>query len=154
MTISQVAGPSPHGRPMDDKAKIVAQGRWLNRLAAIDRPLLATVLGLPLLAGSLLVAQALVLAALLHRAIVEGAGVGALLPQVLLLATILVIRIALGGLGEAAAVRFGEAIKQRPISGREAVQPAPLCDNFRLIVHRPTVWRRSGNLAYSHAALP
>lgn len=102
---------------MDDKAKIVAQGRWLNRLAAADRPLLAAVLGLPLLAGGLLVAQALVLAALLHRAVVEGAGVAALMPQVLLLATILVIRIGLGGLGEVAAVRFGEAIKGRLRAG-------------------------------------
>jgi ATP-binding cassette subfamily C protein CydD len=98
---------------MDDKAKIVAQGRWLNRLAAADRPLLAAVLGLPLLAGALLVAQAMVLAGLLHRAIVDAAALPALLPQVVLLATILVIRIALGGLGEVAAVRFGEAIKQR-----------------------------------------
>lgn len=102
---------------MDDKAKIVAQGRWLNRLAFVDRPLLAAVLGLPLLAGSLLVAQALVLAALLHRAIVEGAGVAALMPQVLLLGAILLIRIGLGGLGEVAAVRFGEAIKQRLRAG-------------------------------------
>lgn len=102
---------------MDDKAKIVAQGRWLNRLAGADRPLLAAVLGLPLLAGGLLVAQALVLAALLHRAIVEGAGVAALMPQVLLLGAILLIRIGLGGLGEVAAVRFGEAIKQRLRAG-------------------------------------
>jgi len=98
---------------MDDKAKIAAQGRWLNRLAMADRPLLAAVLGLPLLAGALLVAQALVLASLLHRAIVEGAGVAALLPDVLVLATILLIRIGLGALGEAAAIGFGEAIKQR-----------------------------------------
>ena len=102
---------------MNDKANIVAQGRWLNRLAASDRTLLAAVVGLPLLAGGLLVAQALVLAALLHRAIVEGAGVAALMPQVLLLATILVFRIALVGLGEVAAVRFGEAIKQRLRAG-------------------------------------
>lgn len=102
---------------MEDKAKIVAQGRWLNRLASADRPLLAAVLGLPLLAGGLLVVQALVLAALLHRAIVEGAGLAVLLPQVLLLATILAIRIALGGFGEVAAVRFGEAIKQRLRAG-------------------------------------
>lgn len=102
---------------MDDKDRIVAQGRWLNRLAAADRPLLTAVLGLPLLAGGLLVAQALVLAALLHRAVVEGAGVAALLPQVLLLATILAIRIGLGGLGEVAAAHFGEAIKLRLRAG-------------------------------------
>lgn len=98
---------------MDDKTEIVAQGRWLNRRAAENRPLLVAVLGLPLLAGALLVAQALVLAALLHRAIVEGAGLAMLLPQVALLGTILVVRVGLGALGEAAAVRFGEAIKQR-----------------------------------------
>lgn len=98
---------------MDDKAKIVAQGRWLNRLARTDRPLLAAVLGLPLLAGALLVVQAMLLAAVLHRAIVDGVAPTALWPQVALLATILVIRIALGGLGELAAVQFGEAIKQR-----------------------------------------
>ncbi|KQW86231.1 ABC transporter ATP-binding protein [Devosia sp. Root413D1] len=100
---------------MDDKAKI--GGRWLNRLAAADRPLLIAVLGLPLLAGALLVAQAMVLAGLLHRAIVEGAGLTTLLPQLALLASILVIRIALGGLGEVAAVRFGEAIKARLRTG-------------------------------------
>ena len=98
---------------MDDKAKIAEAGRWLNRLALADRPLLAAVLGLPLLAGALLVAQALVLASLLHRAIVEGAGVAALLPDVLVLATILLIRVGLGALGEVAAIGFGEAIKQR-----------------------------------------
>lgn len=102
---------------MEDQAKIVAQGRWLNRLAGDDRPLLAAVLGLPLLAGALLVAQALVLAALLHRAIVEGAPTAGLLPQVALLATILFIRVALGGFGEVAAVRFGEAIKQKLRAG-------------------------------------
>ncbi|MBL8593466.1 MAG: thiol reductant ABC exporter subunit CydD [Devosia sp.] len=98
---------------MDDKDKIVAQGRWLNQLAGADRVLLAAVLGLPLLAGALLVAQAAVLAGVLHRAIVEGAVLTGLLPQVALLATILVVRIALGGFGELAAMRFGEAIKQR-----------------------------------------
>lgn len=102
---------------MEDKAQIAAQGRWLNRLAAVDRPLLAAVLGLPLLAGALLVAQALVLAALLHRAIVEAAGPATLIPQVLLLATILMIRIGLGTVGEMAAVQFGEAIKQRLRAG-------------------------------------
>jgi ATP-binding cassette subfamily C protein CydD len=114
---------------MDDKDNIVAQGRWLNRLAAADRPLLAAVLGLPLVAGGLLVAQALVLATLLHRAIVEGAAVTALLPQVLLLATILLIRIALGGLGEVAALRFGEAIKQRLRGGL-----------VRDLLHRSPTW--------------
>lgn len=105
---------------MDDKAKIVAQGRWLNRLAGADRPLLAGVLGLPLLSGALLVVQAMVLAGLLHRAIVEGAALPALLPQVGLLATILLIRIALGSLGEGLAVAFGEAIKQRLRAGLAA----------------------------------
>lgn len=102
---------------MDDKDKIVAQGRWLNRLAGHDRPLLAAVLGLPMLAGALLVAQALLLAGLLHRAIVDGTPTAALLPQVALLGGIIVIRIGLGGLGEVAAVRFGEAIKQKLRAG-------------------------------------
>jgi ATP-binding cassette subfamily C protein CydD len=114
---------------MDDKAKFVAQGRWLNRLAAADRPLLATVLGLPLLAGALLVAQAMVLARLLHQAIVEGAATATLLPQLAVLATILVIRIALGGLGEVAAVHFGEAIKAR-------LRAALVADLLR----RPPTW--------------
>ena len=114
---------------MDDKAKFVAQGRWLNRLAAADRPLLATVLGLPLLAGALLVAQAMVLAGLLHQAIVEGAATATLLPQLAVLATILVIRIALGGLGEVAAVHFGEAIKAR-------LRAALVADLLR----RPPTW--------------
>ena len=98
---------------MDDKDKIVAQGRWLNHLAGADRALLLAVLGLPLLASALLVAQAMVLAGLLHRAVVEGAALATLLPEVALLATILVTRIVLAGLGEMSAVGFGEAIKQR-----------------------------------------
>lgn len=102
---------------MDDKAKIVAPGRWLNRLARHDPPLLAAVLGLPLLAGALLVGQALVLAGLLHRAIVDGTPTAGLLPQVALLGSIIVIRIGLGALGEGAAVRFGEAIKQKLRAG-------------------------------------
>ncbi|OEO31125.1 thiol reductant ABC exporter subunit CydD [Devosia insulae DS-56] len=73
-----------------------------------------------MLAGALLVAQAMVLAGLLHRAIVEGAGLTTLLPQVALLASILIIRIALGLLGEVAAVRFGEAIKARLRTGLAA----------------------------------
>lgn len=102
---------------MEDKADIVARGRWLNRLAASDRPLLVAVLGLPLLAGGLLVVQALVLATLLHRAVIEGATVAALMPQVAMLGAVLLTRIGLGTLGESAAVRFGEAIKRRLRSG-------------------------------------
>ncbi|HEV2516021.1 MAG TPA: thiol reductant ABC exporter subunit CydD [Devosia sp.] len=124
---------------MDDKARIVAAGRWLNHLAATDRPLLAAVLGLPLAAGALLVMQAMLLAGLLHRAIVDAAALPALLPQVALLATILVIRIALSGLGETAAVQFGEAIKGR-------VRAALVADLLR----RPPTWtaaRSSGALS-------
>lgn len=98
---------------MYEKDKIVAAGRWLNRQADGDRRLLAAVLGLPLLAGALLVGQALVLAALIHRAVVEGAGLGALWPQLLVLGVILAIRIGLGAFGEIAAVKLGEAIKAR-----------------------------------------
>lgn len=124
---------------MNDKDKIVAQGRWLNRLAAPDRPVLVAVLGLPLLAGALLVVQAMVLAGVLHRAIVEGAALATLLPQVALLATILVIRIVLGGLGEVAAIAFGEAIKQRLRAGLVAG-----------LLRRPPTWtaaRSSGALS-------
>lgn len=98
---------------MNDKANIVAAGRWLNRQADGDRPLLAVVLGLPLLAGALLVGQALVLAALIHRAVIDGAGLGVLWPQLVLLGTILAIRIGLGAFGEVAAVKLGETIKAR-----------------------------------------
>ncbi|WP_082434372.1 thiol reductant ABC exporter subunit CydD [Devosia sp. A16] len=124
---------------MNDKAKTAAQGRWLNRLGLADRPLLAAVLGLPLLAGALLVAQALVLASLLDRAIVEGAAPAALLPDVLVLMAILLIRIGLGVLGEVAAVGLGEAIKQRL---RTALVGA--------LLRRPPVWtatKSSGELS-------
>ena len=71
----------------------------------------------------------MVLAGLLHQAIVEGAATATLLPQLAVLATILVIRIALGGLGEVAAVHFGEAIKAR-------LRAALVADLLR----RPPTW--------------
>ena len=65
---------------MDDKAKIVARARWLDRLATGDRFLLGGVLGLPVLSGALLLAQAAVLAAraLLGVIIIVRVGLSAL----------------------------------------------------------------------------
>ena len=96
---------------MDDKAKIVARGHWLSSLVQRDRRALAAVVALPTAAGLLQLGQAWVLAALLHRAIVEDATLATLWPSVAVLATILLVRIGLGVGGEILAVRYAESIK-------------------------------------------
>lgn len=96
---------------MDEKAKIVAQGRWLDGLARQNRARLMAIIALPLAAGLLLLGQAWVLATILHRAIVEGAALASLWPSVAGLATILLVRLALGATGDALATRFSEGIK-------------------------------------------
>jgi len=96
---------------MQHKDEIVAQGRWLNRVALADWRLLAAVLVLPLAAGLLLPVQAGLLASVLHGAIVEGAAASAMLPQLAWLAAIITARIAIAALGEMLAVRHAEAVK-------------------------------------------
>jgi ATP-binding cassette subfamily C protein CydD len=114
---------------MDDKAKIVAQGRWLDSLARQNRARLAVVIALPLVTGLLLLPQSWVLAAILHRAIVEGAALASLWPSVALFAAILVVRLSLGAIGEICATRFSEGIKS-----------ALRSTMFRSLMARAPVW--------------
>ncbi|MBN9315725.1 MAG: thiol reductant ABC exporter subunit CydD [Devosia sp.] len=96
---------------MIDKPKNVAPGRWLNRLAAADRRLLAVSLGLPLLSGALVLAQAFVLAGVLGAAIVEHVELQALWGSIGLIGLLIALRVGLAVFGEVAAVRLSEAIK-------------------------------------------
>ncbi len=124
---------------MDEKAKIVAQGRWLNGLAQRHRALLAGVIALPTAAGLLLLVQAWTLASIVHRAVVEGATPATLWPSATLLGVILIVRIGLGAIGEILSVRFAETIKA---GLRRAM--------FGDLLHRPPVWtagRSSGALS-------
>jgi ATP-binding cassette subfamily C protein CydD len=116
-------------QPMDEKAKIVAQGRWLDGLARQNRARLMVIIALPLAAGLLLLGQAWVLATILHRAIVEGAALASLWPSVAVLATILLVRLALGATGDALATRFSEGIKS-----------ALRSTMFRALMLRAPVW--------------
>ena len=96
---------------MEDHAKIVAQGRWLNDLAQRHHILLVPVVGLPLLAGFLLLGQAWMLAGVLHAAIVEQTPLVELLPSIGILAAFLAVRAGLAMGGEVLSVRLAEAIK-------------------------------------------
>jgi len=68
-------------------------------------------IGLPLVGGILLVAQALLLANILGRVIQEGAAVATVTPFVLAVAAILLVRIAIGVTGEQAGQIAAEKIK-------------------------------------------
>lgn len=98
---------------MDDNVKIVARGRWLNRLALPDRGLQAVSVAMPLLAGGLVVAQAWLIAGVLHAAIVGHQALGTLWGSLALIGLVIAIRSGLAVVGEIAAVRLGEAVKQR-----------------------------------------
>ncbi len=98
---------------MIDKNNNVAPGRWLNRLVAADRGLLAVSVGLPLLSGALLLGQAWLLAHVLGDAIVGGVPLQGLWGAIVVILAIIVARAGLGTAGEAAAVAQSERIKQR-----------------------------------------
>ncbi|MDC9822731.1 thiol reductant ABC exporter subunit CydD [Devosia sp. ZB163] len=126
---------------MDDKAKIVAHGRWLSRLGAAQGPLRAAVVVLPLLSGALLLAQAAILASVLHRAIVEGVPLADLAGSVLALGALIVVRVCLSAAGEQAGVEFSERIKAG-LRGRM----------FKGLMARPPTWtaaRSTGALSSS-----
>jgi len=98
---------------MDDKVKIVARGRWLNRLALPERGLRTVSVALPLLAGGLVVAQASLLAGVLDAAIVQHQPLGALWGTIALIGLVIAIRSGLSVAGEMAAVGLSEKIKQQ-----------------------------------------
>src|SRR3569623_790888 len=94
---------------------------------------------LPLLGGGLLLAQAGLLAHVLHRVVVAGDRLADVLLQVVLIATLLTCRILLGFASEIAAVRARETIKQKL---RTAL--------MRILLGRLHIWtasRSSGGLS-------
>lgn len=97
-------------QPIDQDFKPAS---WLNRLARHGgRPMLAA-MALPLVGAALLLIQAAVLAGLVHELVVAGRPIAALIGPLGLLVALLLLRALLGSLGDIAAVRAGELIKQR-----------------------------------------
>jgi len=124
---------------MQDRTRTAAQGRWLNRLTGQDRGLLATILALPLVSGALLLVQSWLLASVLHQAVILGAPLASLTTEIVLFATVFVVRAGLGAVGDALGVRQSEAIK---LGLRRTM--------FRDLLGRPPVWtaeRSSGALS-------
>ncbi|MCP1677992.1 thiol reductant ABC exporter subunit CydD [Kerstersia gyiorum] len=87
------------------------QSRWLSGLARQARGALGLAVAAPLLAGALLVFQAWLLASVLDKAIVQGAGREALLPGIAAIAALIVVRAILTWVGERAGIRAAERIK-------------------------------------------
>ncbi|CAM4333521.1 thiol reductant ABC exporter subunit CydD [Kerstersia similis] len=87
------------------------QSRWLSGLARQARGALGLAVAAPLLAGALLVFQAWLLASVLDKAIVQGAGRDALLPGIAAIAALIVVRAILTWVGERAGIRAAERIK-------------------------------------------
>lgn len=83
----------------------------LATLAGHARRELAIATILPLVSGALLVAQAYLLASVLHRAVVGGESIAALGSPILLVAVLIASRLGLGALGEQAGIVAAERIK-------------------------------------------
>ena len=99
------------GLPTSEQAN--GARKWLSALARSGGIAHRLALALPVASGMLLLAQAGLLAHVLHRSIVDGAGLAQLGPPLLLLGGVYVVRIGLGFLGELAALHAGEIVKQR-----------------------------------------
>ncbi|WP_051370849.1 thiol reductant ABC exporter subunit CydD [Mesorhizobium loti] len=115
------------------------QGRWMMRLWRHARAPVVVAITLPLISGLLLVAQAYLLASVLHRAIVEGASPHTLLTPVLCIAGLLAVRIGLAIVAERCGILAAERIKFFLRSASHAT----------LLDHRPdwTAARSSGALS-------
>ncbi len=85
--------------------------RWMRSLRTKGGGPLLVAVAAPLLSGLLLVAQAMVLANILGRAVGEAAPLDALAPALALLGGLLTLRVLLGLIGETAAVDAAERIK-------------------------------------------
>ncbi|MFC2249091.1 thiol reductant ABC exporter subunit CydD [Labrys portucalensis] len=92
------------GSNREDRSALASLARHARRGLAI-----ATIL--PLVSGALLVAQAYVLASVLHRAVVGGESVAALGSPIFSIAVLIALRLSLGGLGEQAGIVAAERIK-------------------------------------------
>ncbi|WP_348536055.1 thiol reductant ABC exporter subunit CydD [Labrys sp. LIt4] len=91
-----------------------ASGQGRSTLTSLARSAgrgLAIATILPLASGALLVAQAYLLASVLHRAVVEGESVVALAGPITWIAMLIVLRLGLAALGEQAGIAAAESIK-------------------------------------------
>ncbi|SHE52900.1 thiol reductant ABC exporter subunit CydD [Devosia limi] len=88
-----------------------AQTRWMMGQRRQGGMALGLAVAAPLLGGALLLWQAWTLADILGRAVEMGEPMAALMPAILLVATLLVGRTLLGMIGERAGAAAGEAIK-------------------------------------------
>lgn len=116
-----------------------ANRKWLDGLLRKGGAVAVLPLVLPLVSGGLLLLQAATLAQILHRAIAVGVSLAELLPQLGLLAALLLVRIALSLTAEIAATVAIERIKAK-LRGALAAG---------LLAHKP-VWtaaRASGALS-------
>ena len=127
----------------DAPAKHVAlpreHGRWLAALARRAPAAMAVAVSAPLLAGLLLLAQAWLLAQVLHRAIADEAAVATLWPSIAALAALMGVRALLVWAGERAGSRAAEHIKAQV-----------RCALFGALLARGPRWTRerpSGELA-------
>ena len=105
-----------------------ATQKWLGGLLRRGGLVAILPLALPIVSGGLLLGQAAVLAHLLHRAIVAGDDLPALLPQLAVLGALLVLRMLLGLVAEVAAIEASERIKHglRGTLGQMLFQHLPI----------------------------
>ncbi|WP_172125824.1 MULTISPECIES: thiol reductant ABC exporter subunit CydD [unclassified Devosia] len=89
------------------------RSRWITRLYRQAGSAAVLALALPLLGGALLLAQAWVLADVIHRAVIEGAGLTQLVPSILVVGGLIGARAALAVLSEIISVRASEGLKAR-----------------------------------------
>jgi ATP-binding cassette subfamily C protein CydD len=118
-----------------------AQAVWLKTLTAQARGPLRRASAAPVLSGAFLIAQAWLLARVIERAVVDGAGLGVLAPWLGAIAGLVVVRALITRWGENAGAQAAEAIKH---SVRDAL--------FAQQLARPPQWSRqasSGELAAS-----
>ena len=88
-----------------------AQTRWMMGLRRQGGVALGLAVAAPLLGGALLLWQAWTLAEIIGRTVEAGEPVAAVVPAILLVATLLIGRTLLGMIGERAGAAAGEAIK-------------------------------------------
>ncbi|MET3901259.1 ATP-binding cassette subfamily C protein CydD [Devosia sp. UYZn731] len=104
-----------------------AISQWLRSLSRHGGTALRWAMALPLVGGALLVAQAYLLADLLHRAVVDHQTWATLGSRVALLGLVLLTRMLIAVIAEVLAVRAAEAIKARlrQTLGRHLLDQAP-----------------------------
>lgn len=118
-----------------------AQAAWLKTLVAQARGPLRRANAAPVVSGAFLIAQAWLLARVIERAVVDGAGLSALAPWLAAIAGLVLVRVLITRWGEVAGAQAAEAIKR---ALRDAL--------FAQQLAQPPQWSRqasSGELAAS-----